>query len=47
MLLENQKHLFSLPDDVHYLNCATMSPVHLWNDHSDMEIFTETLLRNV
>jgi selenocysteine lyase/cysteine desulfurase len=27
MLLENQKHLFSLPDDVHYLNCATMSPL--------------------
>jgi selenocysteine lyase/cysteine desulfurase len=21
-----QKHLFSLPEDVHYLNCATMSP---------------------
>ncbi len=27
MLLPNQKHLFSLPDDVHYLNCATMSPL--------------------
>jgi selenocysteine lyase/cysteine desulfurase len=22
----NQKHFFSLPDDVHYLNCATMGP---------------------
>ncbi len=26
MTLSNQKHLFSLPSDVHYLNCATMSP---------------------
>ncbi len=26
-MLSNQKHLFSLPDDVHYLNCATMSPL--------------------
>ncbi len=25
-MLSNQKHLFSLPDDVHYLNCATMGP---------------------
>lgn len=25
-MLETQKYLFSLPDDVHYLNCATMSP---------------------
>jgi selenocysteine lyase/cysteine desulfurase len=24
--LSCQKHLFSLPDNVHYLNCATMSP---------------------
>ncbi|MBC7776684.1 MAG: aminotransferase class V-fold PLP-dependent enzyme [Phycisphaerae bacterium] len=27
MVLTCQKHLFSLPDDVHYLNCATMSPL--------------------
>jgi selenocysteine lyase/cysteine desulfurase len=27
MPLENQKHLFSLPTNVHYLNCATMSPL--------------------
>ena len=26
-MISNQKHLFSLPDDVHYLNCATMSPL--------------------
>lgn len=26
MLLTCQKHLFSLPEEVHYLNCATMSP---------------------
>ncbi len=25
-MLTCQKHLFSLPDDVHYLNCATMAP---------------------
>jgi selenocysteine lyase/cysteine desulfurase len=25
-MLSNQKHLFSFPDDVHYLNCATMGP---------------------
>jgi selenocysteine lyase/cysteine desulfurase len=24
---QNQKHLFSLPEDVYYLNCATMSPL--------------------
>ncbi|MEY4903173.1 MAG: hypothetical protein RLZZ292_988 [Bacteroidota bacterium] len=26
MTLSNQKHLFSIPSDVHYLNCATMGP---------------------
>ena len=26
-LLECQRHLFSLPEDVHYLNCAYMSPL--------------------
>ena len=26
-MLTCQKHLFSLPDDVHYLNCAYMSPL--------------------
>ncbi|MFN8356965.1 MAG: aminotransferase class V-fold PLP-dependent enzyme [Spirosomataceae bacterium] len=26
-MLTCQKHLFSLPDEVHYLNCATMSPL--------------------
>lgn len=26
-MLTCQKHLFSLPTDVHYLNCATMSPL--------------------
>ena len=26
-MLECQRHLFSLPDDVHYLNCAYMSPL--------------------
>ncbi len=26
-MLTSQKHLFSLPDDVHYLNCAYMSPL--------------------
>lgn len=26
-MLDCQKHLFSLPDDVHYLNCAYMSPL--------------------
>lgn len=25
--MENQSHLFSLPANVHYLNCATMSPL--------------------
>jgi selenocysteine lyase/cysteine desulfurase len=24
--MQNQKHLFSFPSDVHYLNCATMGP---------------------
>ena len=23
----SQKHLFQLPDDIHYLNCAYMSPL--------------------
>ena len=27
MLLPNQRHLFDLPDDVAYLNCAYMSPL--------------------
>jgi selenocysteine lyase/cysteine desulfurase len=27
IMLDCQKHLFSLPDDVHYLNCAYMSPL--------------------
>src|SRR5690606_28228194 len=27
VLLECQRHLFSLPADVHYLNCAYMSPL--------------------
>ena len=26
-MLSCQKHLFSLPEDVHYLNCAYMSPL--------------------
>ncbi|MFQ5569080.1 MAG: aminotransferase class V-fold PLP-dependent enzyme [Rhodothermales bacterium] len=26
-MLASQKHLFSLPDDVHYLNCAYMAPL--------------------
>lgn len=26
-MLECQRHLFSLPDDLHYLNCAYMSPL--------------------
>jgi selenocysteine lyase/cysteine desulfurase len=26
-VLSSQKHLFQLPDDVHYLNCAYMSPL--------------------
>jgi selenocysteine lyase/cysteine desulfurase len=25
--MENQSHLFSLPEGIHYLNCATMSPL--------------------
>jgi len=25
--MENQKHLFQLPSDIHYLNCAYMSPL--------------------
>ncbi|KOY87798.1 aminotransferase class V [bacterium 336/3] len=25
--MNNQKHLFQLPDDIHYLNCAYMSPL--------------------
>ena len=27
MVTTCQKHLFSLPEDVHYINCATMSPL--------------------
>ena len=26
-MLENQRHLFDIPEDVHYLNCAYMSPL--------------------
>lgn len=26
-MLENQRHLFDMPDEVHYLNCAYMSPL--------------------
>ena len=26
-LIENQRHLFEISDDVHYLNCAYMSPL--------------------
>jgi selenocysteine lyase/cysteine desulfurase len=26
-MLTNQRHLFSIPDDIHYLNCAYMSPL--------------------
>jgi len=26
-MLENQRHLFNMPDDVHYMNCAFMSPL--------------------
>ena len=26
-MLENQRHLFDIPQDVHYLNCAYMSPL--------------------
>ncbi len=26
-MLKNQSHLFNLPDDVTYLNCAYMSPM--------------------
>lgn len=26
-MLENQRHLFDMPDSVHYLNCAYMSPL--------------------
>ena len=26
-MIENQRHLFDMPDDVHYLNCAYMSPL--------------------
>jgi len=25
--MKNQKHLFNLPEDIHYLNCAYMSPL--------------------
>jgi selenocysteine lyase/cysteine desulfurase len=27
MTIPNQRHLFDMPDDVHYLNCAYMSPL--------------------
>jgi len=26
-MLENQRHLFNLPDDISYLNCSYMSPM--------------------
>lgn len=26
-MIENQRHLFSIPDDVHFFNCAFMSPL--------------------
>ena len=26
-MLENQRHLFDIPEDVHYINCAYMSPL--------------------
>ena len=26
-MIENQRHLFDLPEDVHYFNCAYMSPL--------------------
>lgn len=25
--MQNQKHLFQLPDEIHYLNCEYMSPL--------------------
>ena len=28
-MIENQRHLFDIPDDVAYLNCAYMSPLML------------------
>lgn len=35
--MQHQKHLFSLPSDVHYLNCATMSPLLKSVEQAGME----------
>lgn len=36
-MLKSQKHLFSLPDEVHYLNCAYMSPLPKSSEYAGIE----------
>ncbi len=40
--MDCQKHLFSLPDDIHYMNCATRGPLTIHVEHAGQEAILKT-----